>query len=355
MRVAYTGVVYAVQAPERQGMSPQEKLSELLLELGNTADRRTRVQLLDRALRTALALMDADAALILDPANRRGDRLVLHAGSDVIAALPPSAQGSEVSRRLKESLEPIFVADLSEDMAVGATDSCPGVEAGPVLFTSLRTRNPIASYLAVFRRRGRARFTGTDARMMQLLTAWLGNALETIRLASGAQRLAVKDDLTEVYNLKFLKSALKREVRRASRFAQELSVVLVHVDYGDGSENGNAGLKQDLVLKELASVLAQQMRSFDVLARRTEDSFMIVLPQTNRSGATEAAERLRGAVEKHTFESAGDANIAVSLGIASFPRDGSGMRDLVAAANRARNQVPARGKSRVVKLNPRVA
>src|SRR5262245_19700061 len=201
-------------------MTPQEKSLRALIELGNPSQRRTRAELLDRALRTGLMLVEADG-IVLSLSNRKGERLVLHSGSSLPAALQATPEGSEVIHRLTEQGQPLVIAELSEETRIAAEDSCPGVEAGPAQFVPVLRRDPVPAYVAAYRRRGRARFSLPDARQMLLLAAWLSSALETLRLSTGTEKVAVTDDLTDVYNFRYLKTALRREVRRASRFRQE--------------------------------------------------------------------------------------------------------------------------------------
>jgi len=335
--------------------SKQDKAVDLLLELGNPAERRTRAELLDRALRTALTLMDADAVVILSPGGRRGERLVLHSGSSTPAALQLPPEGSEVLRSLGENCQPIVLGDLSDDARIAAGDSCPGVGAGPVLFTPLRQRNLGPAYLATYRRRGRARFTMNDNRLMLLLGVWLSSALDNLRLATGTKKLAVTDDLTDVYNYRFLKTALQREIRRASRFGQELSLVILGVDHLEAYNEQHGHLRGSLLLKELASLLTQQVRSFDVMGRSGDDGFMLILPQTGRDGAAEVGERIRAAVEQRAFSPAAAGAITVSLGVASFPQDGADVNDLVAATDRALDQARQQGANRVETLARKAA
>jgi diguanylate cyclase (GGDEF)-like protein len=108
-------------------------------------------------------------------------------------------------------------------------------------------------------------------------------------------------------------------------------------------------------LKELALVLAQQVRSFDVLGRNGDDAFMLILPQTPREGAAEVAERIRAAVEKKAFTGNAAGATTVSLGVASFPRDGADLNDLVSATERALDQARRRGPNRVATLERKAA
>lgn len=335
-------------------MAAQDRALQVLMQLGDPGERRTRAEVFDLALRTALTLLDADA-IALTTKSKREERMVLHAGSASAAAIAMPEDGSEVLRRFAENCEPLAFAVISDDIRVAAADGCPGVEPGPVLFTPVRRRDSSPAYIAAYRRRARARFTMAETRMMLLLAAWLGSVLDGLRLASGMERTAMTDELTGVYGVRYLKTALRREVRRARRYDQELSLVLVDVDrlklHGEalGAEKGGQ------LLKELATTLAQQVRSFDVLARCGDDAFMLILPQTGREGAAEVAERARSTVEQHAFVTTAPGAVTVSAGVATFPADASAMQDLVAAVQRALKLAKQGGRNRVATPHSKAA
>jgi diguanylate cyclase (GGDEF)-like protein len=317
-------------------MPSPEKAVEILTELSNLADRGTRADILARALRTANTLLDADAcSLVLAATARRGERLVLYAGSDAPASVKLAIEKSDVLRVFASTSEPLPVPDLSDNPGLVAGDSCPGVEAGPVLFIPITQRDPLPGYLAIYRKRGRVRFSSSDIQFMLLLAAWLSSAIENVRLSAGTERLSITDDLTEIYNFRYLKSALKREARRANRFHQELSVLALEVD-GLAAQRISLGERDaHLLIKEVAAVLAQQVRSFDILGRHGDDAFLVVLPQTGTDGACEAAERMRAAVAEHAFPSSKPGAVTVTVGVSSFPQDGVEADVLLAMADRA--------------------
>jgi len=325
-------------------MAAQDRALQVLMQLGDPAERKTRTEVFDLALRTALTLLDADA-IALTTKGRRDERMVLHSGSASPAAISMPEDGSEVLRRFAENGEPLALAVITDDAPVATADGCPGVEPGPVLFTPVRGRGTNPAYIAAYRRRARARFTMAETRMMLLLAAWLGSALEGLRLATGAEQAAVTDSLTGVYGVRYLKTALRREVRRARRYDQELSLVLVDVDRLKLIGESIGPAKGGLLLKELATTLAGQVRSFDVLARCGDDAFMLILPQTGREGAAEVAERIRATVEHHAFAAETGTGVTVSAGVASFPTDASAMQDLVAAVQRALKLAKQRGRN----------
>jgi len=326
-------------------MSSLDKALNNLLDLGNPAVRRDRAEQLDQALRTLLALADGDAAAIVLPG--RGERLVLHNGSAAPSLAPAHPEGSEVVRVLTTDPHPIALADLSDNPRLATLDACPGVESGPALFAALRKRGPSPGYLAVYRRRGRARFGATDIRAIVLLATTLQHSLEAQRLSRGLEKLAFNDDLTEVYNARFVKSALNREIRRAARFGQELSLLLVEADHFATWDNSSDAATRDVRIRELAGVLVQQVRSFDFVARFDAGQFLVVLPQTPRDGAVEVAERIRAAVESGAFTDARAGDVTVSIGVSAFPQEGNEPAALVATATRSLTAAQRQGRNRV--------
>jgi diguanylate cyclase (GGDEF)-like protein len=331
-------------------MSTQDKSTKLLLDLGSAAERSTRNELLDRALQTSLALLDADAAVILIPSRSRADRLVLHAGGAAAALLAVPAEGSEVVRLFAAQKEALNLGEISEMPSISSLDGCPGVDTGPVLFVPVRIKRSASAYIAVYRRRGRARYTAPEVRSMLLLAAWLGASLENLRVAAGAQKLALSDPDTDVYNQRYLAQALKREFRRAGRFGQELSLVMIGIDNLEALRNQHDGLDGSTVVNDVAIALSQQVRSFDILTTWRKDRFVLMLPQTGRAGAIEAAERMRGTIESHSFPSAHEGGLTVSLGVASFPTEAATVKDLLAATERALTTANEKGGNCVVSL-----
>ena len=333
----------------------RDHVLKALLELTEQAASGSRAERLEILLGAVTSLADCDGAAMLIAQHRLCERTTLRRDDGRSEHIEMPRAVSELTRILMRSGHPIAVADLEQDPLGGTADGCPGVEAGPTIFTALRQRNFGPAYVAAYRRRGRARFTATESRLLVLFGVWLGTALDHIRLSTGTERVAVTDDLTDVYNYRFLKTALNREIRRASRFGQELSLATIAVDNLQSIVAEHGELRGNLVLKEVASVLAQQVRSFDVLGRYGEEDFMLILPQTGRDGATEAAERMRGAVERNAFSSTPAGAITASVGIASFPQDAADLGDLVAAADRALQQARSRGSNTVATLNRKAA
>lgn len=327
-------------------MLTREKILESLLDLSGRAAARSRPELLETVLRCAISMCECGGAAVMLSPGRNPERFTLRFDQPVPEGpTPPSGNGS---RRMLLQGKVVLFADLEEGGArLGSDDRCPGVTAGPALFVPLRLRDQSPGYLAVFRERGGAKFEDEDVRLLTLLAAWAAMALENLRLAQNVEKLAVTDDLTQVYNYRFLKSALRREIKRAGRYHQDLSLLMMDVDNLKTYNDRHGHLRGSYLLREMAGLFATHVRSWDLVAKYGGDEFTVILPQTNAAGAASAAERLRGAVESHAFPLAAPGQITVSIGTASFPEDGQTTSALIESADRALYMAKQNGRNQV--------
>jgi len=327
-------------------MPGRERLLASLVELTGRSSARTRAEILDSTLSLALLLAEADGAVLVLGGARHYERSVLRRGQNPTDRVAEAHAPVPFERSMLRASQPRAFVDLATtDVPAAAT--CPGVPPGPSLFLPLRTQDGQNGYLAVHRAQGTARFTGRDARPLALLAAWAAVSLDNLRLGENLEKLAVTDDLTQVFNYRYLKSALRREVKRAARFRQPLSILMVDVDNLKNYNDRNGHLRGSFLLREIAQLFAQQVRSWDLVAKYGGDEFTVILPQTDRIGAAAVGERLRAAVEEHAFPLAERGAITVSMGVANYPEDGDSVTGLIEAADRALYTAKRNGRNRV--------
>ncbi|MDR1726880.1 MAG: sensor domain-containing diguanylate cyclase [Acidobacteriota bacterium] len=179
-------------------------------------------------------------------------------------------------------------------------------------------------------------FTDADRMFVEKAVRPLGVALAVSREFENSQKLAITDDLTGLYNSRYLKKYLEIDVKRCLRYKKKVSLLFIDVD-GFKQVNDTYGhLTGSRVLAEMGKVFRQMIRETDIVARYGGDEFVIVLPETPLAGALTTAERIRKKVEEYDF-AAWDARIrlTVSLGVASYPRHALTAEGLINKADAA--------------------
>jgi diguanylate cyclase (GGDEF)-like protein len=172
-------------------------------------------------------------------------------------------------------------------------------------------------------------------------------ALDNAMRIARAEALSVTDDLTSLYNSRYLSQVLRRETKRASRNGRPLSLLFIDLD-GFKEINDNHGhLCGSKALVEAADVIRASARETDMIARYGGDEFALLLPDTGSDGATAVGERIRDRVAAHTFlESDGFAiRLTASVGVATLPDVATSVEGLVRAADMAMYRVKGRGKN----------
>jgi diguanylate cyclase (GGDEF)-like protein len=156
-------------------------------------------------------------------------------------------------------------------------------------------------------------------------------ALRNAWLLEGVQRLAATDGLTKIANRRSFELTLERELARATRTAEYVSLVMIDIDHFKVLNDSLGHQGGDEVLRNVAAALACQCREFDTAARYGGEEFAVVLPGCGPDQALEIAERLRTAIA----EAPNVAPITASAGVATFPAHAGDAESLVRAADEA--------------------
>ena len=183
------------------------------------------------------------------------------------------------------------------------------------------------------------------ARLVEPAAYALTHALRVAR----AEALSVTDDLTQLYNSRFLNDALRKETKRAMRSGWPLSVLFVDLDGFKRVNDAHGHLLGSRALVEAAAVIKSSARETDVVARFGGDEFAIVLPETSSEGAYAVARRLRDRIARHAFlADHGEGNrITASIGIATLPDVAETAEALLQAADAAMYHVKVQGKNSI--------
>ena len=168
------------------------------------------------------------------------------------------------------------------------------------------------------------------------------------RLQVALQELAVRDSLTGLYNRRYMDETLEREVSRARREGNPLSLVMLDIDYFKRVNDTYGHQVGDEVLKMLATILLADIRAEDVACRYGGEEFLILLPNMPLDTAMQRAQGWRKAVEELSVV-LGNFNITftISLGVAAYPEHGKTPDDLTRCADQALYRAKNQGRNQV--------
>jgi len=170
-------------------------------------------------------------------------------------------------------------------------------------------------------------------------------AVNHANLFAQIQQQALTDSLTGCYNRRSFEMQLDREIQVARRLHQPLSLMMLDLDRFKQLNDSAGHDAGDVALRRLADCFRQELRGVDSAARFGGDEFALILPQAQSAGALIVAERLRAGIEEILVP--GFGSLSASIGIATFPANGSSRSELVIAADAALYCAKRAGRNRV--------
>jgi diguanylate cyclase (GGDEF)-like protein len=172
-------------------------------------------------------------------------------------------------------------------------------------------------------------------------------ALRNAERYNEAKDRAFIDDVTEVYNARYLLQATDREIHRADRYGNPMTVLFLDLDRFKLVNDQYGHLVGSRALRRLSEVLLACIRQVDTLARYGGDEFTILLPDTPHDVALDIAERIRKLVEDTLFEAGRDTpfRLSISIGVGTFPQHGRDRTSLLDVADKAMYRAKSLGRN----------
>jgi diguanylate cyclase (GGDEF)-like protein len=257
--------------------------------------------------------------------------------------------GEGVAGWVAETGKPTIVNDAARDPRFsGKFDSKTRFQTRSILCAPLISRGRTIGVVEIINRQG-GRFTQADLEILLTLVEPCAIAIENAILFQKTEQLTITDDLTRLFNSRYLNVYIGREIKRCKRHGIPLSVIFLDLDGFKKINDQYGHLAGSRTLAEVGGILAQAVRESDILARYGGDEFVVVLPETPPSGAMVIAERIRRAIEIHSFlEAQGlQAHISASFGISSYPDHALTPEGLIQKADQAMYRVKERDKNGV--------
>jgi two-component system, cell cycle response regulator len=266
-------------------------------------------------------------------------------------------------RAALENGQPVLVEDLDTHPLYEGVRHVWGIEGIEVQIRSVIAlpfsvdRGQYGVFL-VRRTRDQERFGPADLEFAQAVITAAVAVIQRAQMVESTmadnarlEQLAQTDPLTQLLNRRALTERITAEMERALRYDSTLALLMIDLDHFKKVNDTYGHLVGDDVLRDVAQLLGDTIRTSDILARYGGEEFLALLPETDDAGAEAFAERLREAVERHQFARealAEPLRLTASIGVAVYPAARiESVEDLFARADAALYRAKADGRNRV--------
>jgi diguanylate cyclase (GGDEF)-like protein len=173
-------------------------------------------------------------------------------------------------------------------------------------------------------------------------------AREQRRTRDAAIRLSTVDPLTGLFNRTFFFAAIGREIARCARSGRGFCLLMMDLDDLKDINDRLGHFHGDRILRGVGEVITDGVRQIDTAARYGGDEFVVLLPETDPTGAFVVAEKIRRGVNAMAIDQAmPGSHPSISIGVVSFPADGRSADELMISADEAMYASKRAGKDRV--------
>lgn len=275
----------------------------------------------------------------------------------VSASTIPGQQSEKVTRGVRneggttrwiiDHLQPCMVSDIRDD-PFGANPMLAEFGLQAYAGFPIIAKGEAIGVIYALDREPRS-YSEHDQDFMKVLAYRAASAVLNARLFAELEMLATHDELTDLYNRRGFLRRADQELKRAQRFGDPFSALMIDVDYFKQVNDTHGHAVGDELLVEIADRLRGGCREVDVLGRLGGEEFAVILVETGAAEAREIAERLRRKVGAAAVETKVEAiETTVSVGVASISEARADVESLLDLADIALYAAKRQGRNRVV-------
>jgi diguanylate cyclase (GGDEF)-like protein len=321
-----TSTLSAINERElRRRRGDLEALTSLAEQIERTDDSSSVARTL---LDAAVSTFGFPRGVVLASSEGHLPLLASYGLHEELARRPGRPGPSRVVAQAHEQKGTVLVRDLDADADPWLARLLPGATNLVVVPLSAEGR-PLGAL--VVEHTGGNRIQRRVVSGLERSASYAALALRNAWLLEQVQRLAATDGLTKIANRRTFEASLEREVARATRSAEHVSLVMVDIDHFKQLNDQHGHQAGDEVLRNVAAALSCECRDFDTAARYGGEEFAVILPGCGPDEAFDIAERLRLAVSLAPSIVA----ITASAGVATYPSHAGDADTLVRAADEA--------------------
>lgn len=190
-------------------------------------------------------------------------------------------------------------------------------------------------------------FQKSDVQSLESMADIVASAIQNASYVEKVRMQANLDGLTGIFNRRYFETKLPDKMSEASRYGGGLSLLMIDIDKFKSINDEFGHLLGDEVLRQVSSLMKQNLRKVDVLCRYGGEEFVIMAPATIGLNAIGFAEKLRKTIAQYPFPGV-PRPVTISIGVADYPGHGESRDALVGAADAALYRAKQKGRNRVV-------
>jgi diguanylate cyclase (GGDEF)-like protein len=247
--------------------------------------------------------------------------------------------------------EPLFVPDVSKDKRFSSRiDKLTNYKTRSIICVPLKSKGRVLGVVELVNKGDEELFKEEDMNLLITLADYTAIAIENAKYFQKVQDLTITDDVTTLYNSRYLHRFLEYESERARRYKTSLSLIFLDIDYFKRVNDTYGHLCGSKLLKEIGFLLQNKIRKVDVACRYGGDEFVIVLPHTEKEDAYQVAKKIKNSLKSTMFlkEDGLKIKITASFGVASIPGDAGDTIGLIRLADNAMYKVKGLSKDGVL-------
>lgn len=246
--------------------------------------------------------------------------------------------------------EPLLIPDVSTDERYADyIAKAVGFPVSSIVCVPLKIRDRVLGVIELIAPVGDPPFNPEDMPLLGAVADFSAIAIDNARSYQRISQLVITDDLTGLHNARHFHELLEYEVERARRYQTQVSLLFFDLDHFKEVNDNYGHLVGSRLISEVGKLIRRHIRSSDRGARYGGDEYVIVLPNTGKSGAITMASKMLERLHGHQFfaDTGERIHIAASFGVATFPEDAADKTELIRAADAAMYDAKEGGRNGV--------
>lgn len=322
-----------------------EHLYDVIKEAGTTLNVQEMIELAKEFTERMFDLPHFIITVLSNDGKRYEARIASGCDESFFRSFEIDPESNGLAAVLAREKKPVWIASVEEDSRFSKLRN---LSIRSFIFLPFLVQDRVIGFLCSYSP-DEAFFDQEKFSNFQVFCNQISIGLQKSLLYEKVQKLSITDGLTKLNSHRYFKQRLEEELVLARRYSSQLSLLILDIDLFKHYNDNYGHVAGDHVLMEVARLLREQSDATHVAARYGGEEMVLIAPETTKEQAMELAEKIRKAVESHSFTVGKETTkVTVSIGVATVPQDAQSSLDVISRADKALYAAKSRGRNRIV-------